>query len=171
MSTENIPNTVRESIDICRMKLEEEGYSQWSQPYDNHPFRMNGKTEEIRDALVSSGMFEVRDKGISRGTYVLRNLNHGTKINLETNFFDDIEEIQEEIAKGWVYSTIHFGSEFKDEEIGQGLAEDGKIDLTPFLKFLKTIEDLLSVAEVNRIPMKTIHKQNRKRHEVGYDPD
>ena len=145
-------NTIRTGIDECRKKLREEGYTQLHQPFDNEFFTMRGKTEDIRDVLVSSGKFEETDKHGYRGRFRLISTHLKSSINLETNILhgENAQTYCEEIGlgdikDGWVYSTIH---DFDT---------------------LDTIEDLLSVAEERRIPMQVYLNPNRKSYDEMED--
>lgn len=141
--------TIREGISVCKRKLETEGYRQANQPYDNHVFGMRANTETILDALVKSGMFGLADNTGYRGKFRLINLKYRTAINLEHNAFPK--------ENGWVYSTLHYNS-----------AEERKYDLSIILH---TIEDLFSVAETNKIPMKTVLGRDMAEYEpqIGGD--
>jgi len=169
---ETVPKTIRESIDRCREKLREEGYTQENQPCDNHPFRMKADIDTIRRSLLSSGKFASTDSRSDLWTELygenrLRSIPHGTAVNLKNGIYDDVRS--DEIAEGWIYSTIHFACYNPD-----GTRWELRSKETRFESTLDTIEDLLSVAEANRIPMKTIHRQRTQNSygcEVTYIPD
>jgi len=153
------PKTIKESIDFWRREnaKHKEKYISSGAPSDNHEFCMDGDAETVRDALINSGKFELREHDPdTRGKYQLNHLPEKTIVLVANRGFP-IGVIQ--VPEGWTLSTINRNYEYG----GWGLQG-----------YLDTLDDLLVVAEENKISMKTHHRVDPlvvKDIEVVYSPE
>ncbi len=152
------PKTIRESIEIYRKRISETGYNQKYAPYDNHKVGMHASPEVARDALLSSGKFQLLEYSrYARGKYQMQSSIHGTLV-LVAN-----EVTEGDYPEGWTGLTLH--------------PDKCKDDNSDMICLLNTLEDLLDVAESNKIAMQTEHRdieyliKNGSQIVVSYSPD
>lgn len=169
---EQIPKTPRESIRIYKERIAERGfYSDETEPHNNEVFEMKADVKTIINALIASGKFELdldrgeenrltdvaHNIGIQIANWIVHDSKNNYALNLKTATGKDSihsEDVIKRVKEGWVYSTLHIGSH--------------ETPARPNENYLYALEDLLDVAEANKIPMATTHRIKREDKSPGY---